>query len=203
MIITPYEGGIFRLTSKIGYRNIPELGYENSPHYGVDLVGISSKNILCVGDGVVGWAGYRNDKGTGGMTWQWGNYVRVDMYDGRSMYYCHMSTTKCTVGQKVIVGTILGIEGATGQATGSHLHLELRKGRQKCALPAADSDPCNAAAFIGISNAAGLYKAEDPIDTIIEECGIVSTWKAPMSKFQSSYPYGYQFWRRIAEELKK
>lgn len=203
MVITPYEGGIFRLTSKIGYRNIPELGYVNNPHYGIDLVGISSKNITCVGAGTVGWAGYRDDKAAGGATWQWGNYVRVDMDDGRSMYYCHMSAVRCTVGQKVIVGTILGTEGATGQATGSHLHLELRKGARKCALPASDSDECNAAAYIGITNAAGLYRAEDPIEAIIEECRLSSTWKAPMTQFQAAYPYGYQFWRKIAEELKR
>ena len=57
MVITPYEGGVFRLTSKIGYRNVPEIGLVNNPHYGVDLVGISSKSITCVGAGTVGWAG--------------------------------------------------------------------------------------------------------------------------------------------------
>jgi len=158
-VISPFEGGQFRVTSIIGYRDIPELGYVRNPHYGLDIVGMSSKRITCVAPGVVGRSTIitnRND-----ATWQWGNYVRVDGDDGYLYYYCHMSQRIATVGQRVKIGDVLGVEGTTGQVTGSHLHLEKRKGLAKCTLPAAVGDPLNVATHIGITNAVGVYVAQN------------------------------------------
>ncbi len=200
-IVTPFEGGVFSVTSAIGYRTHPITGAVCSPHYGLDIVGKSSQNITCVCDGVVGFAG-NVPKSTGGATWQWGNYVRVDCPGGRSFYYCHMSKIKCRAGDRVKVGTILGVAGATGLATGVHLHLELRVGGRQCRLPANESDPANVAAFIGVPNAVGLYRAPDPIDEIIKSAGLSPVWKAAMTKFMQSHRYGYEFWRKISEATK-
>ncbi len=157
-IISPFEGGQFRVTSIIGYRSIPALGMSGSPHYGLDIVGISSKRITAVAPGVVGRSLIVTNKSD--ATWQWGNYVRIDGDDGLYYYYCHMSQRLVNAGQRVSAGDVLGIEGATGQVTGSHLHIEMRKGARKCAIPALDNDPCNVAAKIGIPNAAGTYTAQ-------------------------------------------
>lgn len=158
--LTPFEGGKFRVTSIIGYRTHPITGAKSSPHYGLDLVGESSKNIIAIAPGIVGYSGIV-PQSSGDATWQWGNYVRIDGDDGYKYYYCHMSKRLVTVGQRVKVGDILGVEGATGQATGSHLHLEKRKGARKCLLPAADSDDCNVATQLGIPNVVGSYEVAD------------------------------------------
>jgi Membrane proteins related to metalloendopeptidases len=157
-IKSPFEGGQFRVTSIIGIRDIPELGIVHQPHYGLDIVGMSSKKITAVAAGTVARSTIITDKNN--ATWQWGNYVRVDGDDGYFYYYCHMSQRLINVGQRVEVGDVLGIEGATGQVTGSHLHLEMRKGTTQCALPAQTTDPCNVATHIGIANAVGMYTAQ-------------------------------------------
>ena len=196
-MVSPFEGGSFRVTSIIGYRSIPELSCFSGPHYGLDIVGISSKNIISVSAGTVGWAGFRDDRLSGGLTWQWGNYVRVDGDDGASVYYCHMSKITARVGDRVIAGTILGTEGATGQVTGSHLHIELRRSGRKCNLPYSPSDPCSIAAYTGIPNAAGVYSLPDPVDEIIRKAALSEVWRSKMKRFEKENRYGWEFWRKI------
>lgn len=70
-----------------------------------------------------------------------------------------MSKRLVSVGDTVKVGDIIGIEGTTGNTTGSHLHIEMRKGTVKCKLPAIINDPCNIATTIGIQNTIGTYIA--------------------------------------------
>ena len=43
-------------------------------------------------------------------------------------FYAHLSTVEVTVGEWVAGGTVLGRVGATGDATGPHLHFEIRIG---------------------------------------------------------------------------
>ena len=46
-------------------------------HIGMDIVGISSKNIVSPVEGVVK-SSTIIPKSSGDVTWEWGNYVRVD-----------------------------------------------------------------------------------------------------------------------------
>lgn len=158
-IISPFEGGQFRVTSPIEIRTIPSLGIYGQPHYGLDIVGISSKKVTAVAPGVVGVSTMLDPKTDKTGTWQWGNYIRIDGDDGYKYYYCHLSQRLVKAGQRVKLGDVIGIEGATGKVTGSHLHLEKRKGTQKCAVPVRVDDPCNIAAHLGIPNAVGTYTA--------------------------------------------
>ena len=58
----------------------------------------------------------------------YGNCVYVQHPDGYITLYAHMRTVYVKAGQSVTEKTVLGIEGATGNVTGKHLHLEVHKG---------------------------------------------------------------------------
>lgn len=56
----------------------------------------------------------------------YGNMVEVDHGSGLSTRYAHLSSIDVVPGQNVSFGTVLGHVGATGRATGPHLHYEVR-----------------------------------------------------------------------------
>ena len=58
----------------------------------------------------------------------YGSYVTVQHADGMLSLYAHLDHISVTLGQQVGYDTVLGFEGATGNATGPHLHLELHEG---------------------------------------------------------------------------
>jgi murein DD-endopeptidase MepM/ murein hydrolase activator NlpD len=77
--------------------------------------------VIAVADGTVvsaGWAG-------GG-----GNQVRIRHDGGIETYYMHLSSFAPGIraGARVEQGQTIGRVGATGTATGPHLHFSLRKG---------------------------------------------------------------------------
>jgi hypothetical protein len=56
----------------------------------------------------------------------WGKLVVVAHADGVRTMYAHLSSIAVRVGQRVGTGALLGAVGATGDATGPHLHFEVR-----------------------------------------------------------------------------
>lgn len=109
----PFKGG-YTMTSPFG---VPR---SNGKHSGVDLVGKDSKHIYPINSGTVVTVKRSNSS--------YGYHVIVDHGDGYWSLYAHMSKIYVEVGQTVSKDTILGVEGSTGNSTGSHLHLEVRKG---------------------------------------------------------------------------
>jgi hypothetical protein len=123
-MILPYKDGVpVRLVSLYGVRVDP-ITYMQSWHAGIDLVSDSDKSVCAAVPGVVAVSTMITDPTN--RTSEWGNYVRIDGYDGRRYYYCHLSRRLAEVGQRVAAGDVIGIEGSTGRSTGSHLHFEVR-----------------------------------------------------------------------------
>lgn len=56
----------------------------------------------------------------------YGNNVQVKFSDGRYGLFAHLSVKSVAVGDTVTTGQKLGLTGATGNATGPHLHMEIR-----------------------------------------------------------------------------
>jgi murein DD-endopeptidase MepM/ murein hydrolase activator NlpD len=56
----------------------------------------------------------------------YGNTVIVDHGDGFTSLYGHLSQLGVSVGSSVDRGDVVGLVGATGTATGNHLHFEIR-----------------------------------------------------------------------------
>ncbi|RAL23334.1 M23 family metallopeptidase [Thermoflavimicrobium daqui] len=104
------------LTSKYGWRN-------GRPHKGIDIwhAARSHTPIHSALHGVVTRAGYSSS---------YGNLVVIDHGNGWVTYYAHLSRILVSKGQKVTTGQILGMMGKTGDATGYHLHFEIRKNGQ-------------------------------------------------------------------------
>ena len=73
--------------------------------------------VRTVGDGVVEFAGQQSG---------YGNVVQVKHGNERSTLYAHLSRIDVRKGQRVEQGQRLGAVGATGYATGPHLHFEFR-----------------------------------------------------------------------------
>ena len=119
----PYSGE-YRITSNFGMRVDPFTG-EQTPHKGVDLVGVD-KTIHAVKGGVVVQSRIVTD--TSISTSEWGEYISIRDEGGYIAYYAHLSERYVTVGQTVTEGQAIGREGSTGRSTGSHLHFEVRAG---------------------------------------------------------------------------
>lgn len=137
----PYKSGKVTLTSHFGWRT---LNGQRDYHKGVDLSG-TDKTLVAPCDGVIGSSTIITDKSN--LTWQWGNYIRIDTADGLKIFMCHMAARKVKVGQKVKTGDVVGIEGNTGYSFGSHCHFEVRKNGESV-----DPTP-----YLGIPNEWGQY----------------------------------------------
>jgi murein DD-endopeptidase MepM/ murein hydrolase activator NlpD len=93
----------------------PRNGYT---HTGVDFPEPEGTPIAAAGVGTVIYAAYNG----GG----YGNLVVVQHRLGYTSWYGHMSEITAYVGEDVEGGTRIGYVGSTGDATGPHLHFEVR-----------------------------------------------------------------------------
>lgn len=56
----------------------------------------------------------------------YGNYVVIKHDNGTQTLYSHLSSNAVSAGDVVAQGDVIGAMGATGKATGTHLHFEIR-----------------------------------------------------------------------------
>ena len=142
----PYRGKV-RVTCPFGKAGDWQAGF----HVGLDLVGDENKRVHPIGNGVV-----ESINAHGGA---YGKHVCVRHEDGRVSLYAHLAAIYVDKGQKVGISSALGMEGATGNASGSHLHLEIHQGYYK--YPPKGSSPAscpwllNPAEALGIENQVG------------------------------------------------
>ncbi|MHB8523061.1 MAG: YCF48-related protein [Limisphaerales bacterium] len=102
-------------------------------HSGIDIAatppGAIDNVVRAAADGTVFDTAFASD-GThsGGGHGGWGNAVILQHANGLFSVYAHMAAPPAvTIGQSVTAGAQLGIIGQTGNATGIHLHFEVRQ----------------------------------------------------------------------------
>ncbi|HSW18273.1 MAG TPA: M23 family metallopeptidase [Ramlibacter sp.] len=105
-----------RVTSGFAMRFHPVLRQWRA-HLGVDYGAPSGTPVRVIGDGVVDFAGWQNG---------FGNVVSIKHNGTDTTLYAHLSRVDVHKGQSVTQGQRLGAVGATGWATGPHLHFEFR-----------------------------------------------------------------------------
>ncbi|MER6081582.1 transglycosylase family protein [Streptomyces sp. NPDC001833] len=88
-------------------------------HTGVDFLAPTGTSVKAVEAGQVVTAGW------GGS---YGYQVVIRHADGRYTQYGHLSAISVRAGQSVSTGQRIGRSGSTGNATGPHLHFEVRTG---------------------------------------------------------------------------
>jgi len=100
------------IASGYGYRTDPSPEF----HQGVDLEADYGSTVRAAAAGVVASAGW-----DGGF----GNKVDVDHGNGYHTWYAHLSRIDITLGARVAKGQPIALVGATGAATGPHLHYQV------------------------------------------------------------------------------
>lgn len=89
----------------------------NRFHTGLDFLAPSGAAVRAAGNGTVVFGGY--DDG-------YGELVVIRNAIGVSTWYAHLSRIGVSRGESVSTGSLVGRVGATGDATGPHLHFEVR-----------------------------------------------------------------------------
>ncbi|MCX4531140.1 M23 family metallopeptidase [Streptomyces sp. NPDC002596] len=93
--------------------------WSSGSHTGIDFPVATGTSVKAITSGTVVTAGW------GGA---YGNQVVIKHADGHYSQYGHMSSLSVSAGQTVTAGQQVGLSGATGNATGPHLHFEIRTG---------------------------------------------------------------------------
>lgn len=112
--VTPALGWV---SSPFGWREHPVDGGEKF-HNGVDLAVNSG---TAVGAFAAGTVDYIGDSPIYGL------YLQLDHGNGVKSFYAHCQELLVQQGQQVAAGETVALSGATGNATGPHLHFELKK----------------------------------------------------------------------------
>ena len=111
-----YSGGRFAWPVAGGYIS----QYFHYGHYGLDIAADRGTRVKAAGGGTVIFAGWKSNGG--------GYQVWIAHGSGLYTTYNHMASVSVGRGQGVSRGQQVGRVGATGNATGPHLHFEVWRG---------------------------------------------------------------------------
>ncbi|MGE5848891.1 MAG: M23 family metallopeptidase [Candidatus Methylomirabilota bacterium] len=111
--IWPVKGMV---TAGYGYRSSPFTG-QREMHEGVDVAAPTGTAIAATADGVVSFTGPLS---------AFGNVVFINHGHGFTTFYAHNSSNRVKEGQLVKRGEVVAYVGATGRATGPHVHYEVQ-----------------------------------------------------------------------------
>lgn len=108
-----------RISSGFTSRRFHPIQQRWKAHNGVDYAAPTGTPIMATASGTVKYSGWQNG---------YGNFVEIQHHSGYSTAYAHLSqfSKGLRAGKKVEQGDIIGYVGATGWATGPHLHYEFR-----------------------------------------------------------------------------
>ena len=104
------------LTAGFGHRRSPFTG-QRQMHEGVDISNTVGTPVIAPADGIVTYTGPLG---------AFGIVVSVNHGNKISTFYAHLQQHKVAQGQRVRRGDVIGLVGATGRATGPHLHYEIQ-----------------------------------------------------------------------------
>lgn len=104
------------LTSAFAYRVHPISG-EYAFHYGADLAAAKGSDIGAFAAGTVEFTGQSDG---------YGLYLQLDHGNGVKSFYAHCSRICVRQGQQVALGEKIAEVGDTGNATGPHLHFQIK-----------------------------------------------------------------------------
>lgn len=155
-------GSDAHLTSRFGWRVDPFTGRSRF-HHGADVKAAYGTDVAAPAAGRVVFAGERRG---------YGNLVEIEHEPGVRSRYAHLSATLVREGQAVGAGQVLGRVGATGRATGPHLHVELIVNGSRV-------DPAETPRFA----AAGLGR-ETPVSSLLKKVGEVVDFPSSRSSSQ-------------------
>ncbi len=99
------------ISSPYGNREAPN-SMASTNHQGIDIDGRTGDAVWAARPGIV-TTGYSNAAG---------NYIKIDHGDGFSSIYMHLDSISVPSGTIVGAGDNIGVMGASGNATGDHLH---------------------------------------------------------------------------------
>ncbi len=108
------------VTSPFGYRDSPVDGSYKF-HYGLDLAAAAGTEIRAFAGGTVDYVG---------ESAVCGKYIQLRHEGDVTSFYCHCSKVLAHTGDTVSPGQTIALVGETGDATGPHLHLQLKKGEE-------------------------------------------------------------------------
>ena len=86
-------------------------------HAGIDIANSTGTAIYAAQSGDITFAGWSGN---------YGNLIIIQHSNGYETYYAHCSSILVSVGDKVEQGQLIGKVGCTGNATGPHVHFEIR-----------------------------------------------------------------------------
>ena len=110
--ILPVKGYI---SSSYGIRTDPFDSKKKEFHTGIDIATAKGTYIRSAFSGTVIKAGYSDTAG---------NYIRISSAGGIETLYAHNQFNLVKEGDKILAGQVIATIGATGRATGPHLHFE-------------------------------------------------------------------------------
>ncbi|HET6602921.1 MAG TPA: M23 family metallopeptidase [Xanthomonadaceae bacterium] len=108
--LRPVDG---RISGVYGSRRILN-GVPKNPHYGLDVAAPAGTPVRAPAAGIVSFAET--------ALYLTGGTVLIDHGHGLSSSFLHMSRLDVGPGQRVEAGEVIGAVGATGRASGPHLH---------------------------------------------------------------------------------
>lgn len=106
-----------RITSDFSPARVNPVTGRLEAHRGTDIGAPTGTPVVAAASGLVTAAGYNSSMG---------NYVVISHGDGITTRYYHNSRLAVSQGTSVKAGQVISYVGATGQATGPHLHFEVR-----------------------------------------------------------------------------
>ena len=87
-------------------------------HKGIDIAVPHGTRVIATASGTTAFSGWQD---------AYGNIIIINHGKGYETAYAHLYQRIANTGDHVRRGQIIGLVGATGNATGPHLHYEVRR----------------------------------------------------------------------------